>query len=171
LFESLQMKIYRDWATPLTAGAFIVLAVTGLLMFFHLDRGLNHLAHEWLGWVLVIGVACHITANFLGLKRHISSRTGKAVVVAFLLVLALSFIQLEERKKPPGWAQPVKALAFMPFTELAVVAKMSVEEIRERLIEAGLNPSSDDQSIKDLVGHNLRKQVGALNAIFPDEEK
>ena len=43
------MKLSRDWATPLTAGAFIVLAVTGLLMFFHLDRGLNHLAHEWLG--------------------------------------------------------------------------------------------------------------------------
>jgi hypothetical protein len=164
------MKFSREWATPLTAGAFIVLAVTGLLMFFHLDRGLNHLAHEWLGWLLVIGVASHVTANFLGLKKHISSRTGKAVVAAFFVILVLSFIQPEERKRPPGWAQPVKALAFMPFTDLAVVAKMSVQEVRERLTEDGLNPTSDDQSIKDLVGHNLRKQVGALNAIFPDED-
>ncbi len=164
------MKFSREWATPLTAGAFIVLAVTGLLMFFHLDRGLNHLAHEWLGWLLVVGVACHVTANFLGLKKHISSRTGKAVVAAFVAILLLSFIQPEERKRPPGWAQPVKALAFMPFTDLAVVAKMSVQEVRERLAAEGLTPTSDEQSIKDLVGHNLRQQVGALNAIFPDED-
>ena len=96
---------------------------------------------------------------------------GKAVIVAFLLILGLSFIQPEERKKPPGWAQPLKALAFMPLKELAVVAKMSVEEVRERLTEDGLTPASDEQSIKDLVGHNLRQQVKALNAIFPDEEK
>ncbi len=164
------MKFSREWATPLTAGSFIVLAVTGLLMFFHLDRGLNHLAHEWLGWVLVVGVACHIAANFLGFKKHISGSLGKAVIVAFLLILIFSFIQPEERKRPPGWAQPVKALAFMPLKELAIVAKMSVEEVRERLEEDGLSPTSDEQSIKDLVGHNLRRQVGALNAIFPDEE-
>jgi hypothetical protein len=164
------MKFSREWATPLTAGSFIVLAVTGLLMFFHLDRGLNHLAHEWIGWLLVIGVFCHVTANFLGFKKHISGGLGKAVIVAFLLVLTFSFIQPEERKRPPGWAQPVKALAFMPLKELAIVAKMSVEEVRERLTEDGLNPTSDEQSIKDLVGHNLRRQVGALNAIFPDEE-
>jgi hypothetical protein len=42
------MKITRDWATPLTAGAFILMASTGMPMFFHLDRGIIHLAHEWL---------------------------------------------------------------------------------------------------------------------------
>ena len=63
------MKLLRSWATPLTAGAFIVLATTGLLMFFHLDRGLNHFAHEWIGWILLLGVACHITANFSGFSK------------------------------------------------------------------------------------------------------
>jgi len=85
--------------------------------------------------------------------------------------LALSFIQPEEEKRPPGWAQPVKALAFLPLKELAFVAKMSVEEVRERLEEDGLNPTSNEQSIKDLVGHNLRRQVGALNAVFPEESE
>jgi len=41
------MKITRDWATPLTAGALILMAFTGMLMFLHLDRGISHLAHEW----------------------------------------------------------------------------------------------------------------------------
>lgn len=164
------MKISRSWATPLTAGSFIVLAVTGLLMFFHLDRGLNHLAHEWIGWLLVVGVACHVAANFFGIKKHLAGNIGKAVVIAFMLILALSFVQPEEQKRPPGWAQPVKALSFMPINELAIVANMSVDEIRDRLTEAGLNPTSDQQSIKDLVGHNLRKQLEVLNVIFDEEE-
>lgn len=165
------MKFLRIWATPLTVGSFIVLAVTGLLMFFHLDSGLNHFAHEWLGWLLVIGVACHVTANFLGFKKHISGDVGKAVIASFFVILALSFIQLEEEKRPPGWAQPVKALAFLSLKELAFVAKMSVEEVRERLVEDGLDPTSNEQSIKDLVGHNLRRQVGALSAVFPEESE
>jgi len=165
------MKFSREWATPLTAGAFIVLAVTGLLMFFHLDRGLNHLAHEWIGWLLVLGVVCHVTANFLGFKKHLSGMLGKALIIAFILVLGLSFVQPEERKRPPGWAQPVKALAFLPLSELASVARISVDEVRARLTESGLNPTSDEQSIKDLVGHNLRKQVAALNAIFPEDSE
>lgn len=44
------MTISRNWATPLTIGSFLLMAVTGLLMFFHLDTGLNKAAHEWLGW-------------------------------------------------------------------------------------------------------------------------
>ena len=40
------MKLQRDWATPLTIGAFGLLAVTGVLMFFHPDSGLNKAVHE-----------------------------------------------------------------------------------------------------------------------------
>ena len=42
------MKVSRDWATPVTIGSFGLMAITGLLMFFHLDSGLNKTAHEWL---------------------------------------------------------------------------------------------------------------------------
>jgi cytochrome b561 len=53
------MKIAREWATPLTIGSFGLMATTGILMFFHLDSGLNKTAHEWLGWVMVAVVAAH----------------------------------------------------------------------------------------------------------------
>jgi len=62
-------------------------------------------------------------------------------------------------------------IAFLPLSELASVARISVDEVRARLTESGLNPTSDEQSIKDLVGHNLRKQVAALNAIFPEDSE
>mgnify|MGYP006339522549 CR=1 FL=1 len=53
------MKLQRDWITPITMGAFGLLAATGVLMFFHIDSGLNEAVHEWLSWVLLGGVALH----------------------------------------------------------------------------------------------------------------
>ncbi|NBW51152.1 MAG: DUF4405 domain-containing protein, partial [Betaproteobacteria bacterium] len=56
------MKIgtQRPWITPAVIGSFTLLSVTGILMFFHLDSGLNKLAHEWLSWIFVIVVVLHI---------------------------------------------------------------------------------------------------------------
>lgn len=36
----------RTWATPLTVGAFLLMAATGVLMFFGYDRGLTAVVHE-----------------------------------------------------------------------------------------------------------------------------
>lgn len=88
------MKIDRNWVTPLTLGAFIVSAVTGVLLFFDLDSGLNELAHEWLSWVLLVGVALHGAANFQSVKKYFTQKTGLAIIAVFVLLLALSFLDL-----------------------------------------------------------------------------
>ena len=63
------MAIKREWVTPIAAGGFLISAVTGVLMFFHLDTGLNKVAHEWLSWVFLGGVA-----DLRGLARQVLSR-------------------------------------------------------------------------------------------------
>jgi hypothetical protein len=95
------MAIQRNWVTPLAAGAFLLSAVTGILMFFHFDSGLNKLAHEWLSWVLLGAVALHVTANFDGFKRHLGTRRGQLLVGLFALVLLSSFVGSGEKDEPP----------------------------------------------------------------------
>lgn len=145
------------------------MAITGALMFFHLDSGLNHDAHEWLGWAMIAGVGAHITANFSNLRNHLNSNSGRAIIGASLLLLGLSFISPQKDEKGPEWAPPVIALAKLPIKELAIVARMPENEIRNRLSTIDPTAHSAD-SIQQLVGHNLRAQVIALNTIFPDEE-
>ncbi len=161
------MKLTRRWATPLTAGSFALMALTGLLMFFHWDRGFNYLAHEWIGFVLIIGVACHIASNFPGLKQHLASKIAWAIAFVFLLIFALSFIQPAEDEHPPSWFGPVIALSEMSLIELSTVAKVTPVELRTRLAAIGINTESDNQTIKVLVGSNLRDQADALSAVFP----
>lgn len=113
------LSIKRDWATPLTAGAFVLLATTGVLMFFHADSGRNKLAHEWLSWVLLAGVALHVTANFKAFTNHLRGRKARVLIGVFVTVLIGSFLPLgtKQRGEPP-FTISVHALAKTPLTTL-----------------------------------------------------
>lgn len=160
------MMLKREWVTPIAAGAFLLSAVTGVVMFFHADTGLNKLAHEWLGWVLLGAVALHVSVNFAGFKRHLSSGRGRLLIGAFALALVVSFVPLGKQSSEPAFAPPVRALAQAPLSTLAVVARLSPEQLRQRLAKAGVQPKSDQQSLSELVGPELRAQMRVLGPLF-----
>jgi len=130
----------RSWITPLVIGSFVLLSVTGVLMFFHLESGLNKTAHQWLSWTMVGGVALHVALNLTAFKRYFRQTMGRWVVALFAILLALSFLPLKESKKTPNYVSSVRALAHTPITVLAQVAGSSPEEMRIRLEDAGLSP-------------------------------
>jgi hypothetical protein len=159
------VKIKRELATPITIGAFLISAVTGVLMFFHLDIGLNKVAHEWLSWMLLLGVVLHIVVNFSGFKRYFSRRNELLVIGFFVLLLLLSFFPLAGDSEPP-FIPPLKALSKTPLTTLALVAEVAPDQLLERLAEAGIEVKSRQQSVSDLVGDDLREQVQVLSLLL-----
>ncbi|MDQ7746564.1 DUF4405 domain-containing protein [Hydrogenophaga pseudoflava] len=164
----MNLSAQRPWITPVVMGAFLLSAVTGVLMFFHLDSGLNKTAHEWLSWAMVIGVGLHVLLNMPAFKRYLKQTTGRVVIGAFTVVLALSFIPAGGSSgSEPGFAPPVRALAKAPITVLAQVAGTSTEDVKAQLQAQGLTVTSDQQSVADLVGPDLRKQIGTISKVLP----
>lgn len=163
------MNIKRDWATPITIGAFFLSAVTGVLMFFHWDIGLNKLAHEWLSWILLIGVSLHMLSNFTSFKKYFSLRKAQVLMGIFALVLALSFIPAGEKGEPP-FIPPMKALSAAPLSTLALVANITPEELMDRLLEAGISADSTQQSLNDLSGNDMRQQIQILKQLLAKKE-
>jgi len=159
------MILNRQWTTPLAAGAFFLTAITGILIFFHLDSGLNKLAHEWLSWVLLVGVVFHLVTNLNAFKRYFSSRAALAIIGAFALLLALSFISPGEKREPPFVAS-VRALASVPLGTLAQVAGQSPEQVSATLHREGLAPASDTQTLQELAGSDPRRQARLLEKVF-----
>ena len=168
----MNLSAQRPWITPVVIGAFLLSAVTGILMFFHLDSGLNKTAHEWLSWAMVIGVTLHVLLNMPAFKRYFNQNTGRTIVGAFAVVLALSFIPAGgEGGSEPGFAPPVRALAKAPITVLAQVAGTSTDDLKAKLQAQGLTVTSDQQSVADLVGGDLRKQIGTMSKVLPAAAK
>ncbi len=158
---------HRPWITPLVIGAFALSAVTGVLMFFHLDSGLNKLAHEWLSWAMLVAVGLHAALNLPAFKRYFGQQTALGVMGLFALLLALSFVSLPGGKKPPSWGAPIQALAQAPLPVLAQVLGQSPQQLQAQLAQSGLTVDSDQQSLQDLVGPELKAQVRMLNRLLP----
>lgn len=159
----------REWITPFVAGSFLLIAATGILIFFHVDSGANKFVHEWLSWALVAGVALHIVLNFKALKKHLSAPRGLLIAGAFIAILGGSFVVSGEKDEPP-FMRPVQALAQVPLTTLAQVCNVSPQELRQRLAKAGIQATSDQQKLSDLIGNDGKKQMHVLNELLGEKK-
>lgn len=144
------LNVSRAWATPLAAGVFIVMAATGLLMFFHVDRGLNKLAHEWLGWLMVAAVIAHATANWPGFKRYLVGNRGAQAVLAVsaVVLVASSLVNSGEAASPPVMA--LQTLSRAPLKSVLPLAGKSLEQARAELAAVGIELRDGDQTLLQL---------------------
>lgn len=138
-------------------------------MFFHVDTGLNKEAHEWLGWALVGGVALHAVANFSGFKRHFGTNMGKGLIGLFALLLVLSFVPVGDEKGGPPTLTPARALANAPIATLAEVARVTPDQMLERIKANGLQPASAQQSLGELVGNDMHRQIEVLSQVLKED--
>jgi hypothetical protein len=163
------MKVSRHWATPLTIGAFGLMSVTGLLMFFHWNTGLNKTAHEWLGWLMVIGVVAHAAANWPAFKRYfLDSPRGKLLLGASLFVTCATFIPLPEsggaNLPPPVMA--MKAVTRAPVATVAALSGRPVDQVIAQLGSVGIKVPHPDATLDGVIGGNRELEAAAMRAIF-----
>lgn len=159
------MSIKREWTTPITAGAFLLLAVTGVFMFFHAAPGLAKEAHEWLSWVFLAAVVFHLAVNFAAFKQYIAQRKGQVLLGAFVLILLVSLTPFGGSGEPP-FVAPLRALGKTPLTTLAQVAQTSPEQLIAQLKKEGLAVQSAQQSLSELVGDDLHKQMHFMKMLL-----
>lgn len=157
------MKLTRDWATPATMGAFAVMGITGIAMFFHLNTPLQKSIHEWAGWAMVAAVACHVAVNWGAFRRHLQwPGQGLVLVGALMGFSLLSFAPLggtgESEGSPPAVA--MRALTQAPIREVAPLFHKSTEEALKALAAAGVELKDADDTLA-LATHGDRSAVGA----------
>lgn len=157
----------RSWATPLTVGSFVLISVTGILMFFHLETGLGKVAHEWLGWVLVAGVAAHLWLNRRPFTTYFKRPAAMAIMGTGALVLVASLLM------PVGGAgsvpvrQILGSLTTAPISTLAMLAGKEEASLLAALAAAHPGVTAD-QSLTDLAGANPEAAVGLLATVYAE---
>jgi len=156
----------RDWATPLTIGTFALMGVTGVLLFFHLDRGMQKFVHEWGGWLMVAAVVVHSVVNWASFKRYLR-RPSKGPVVIGLCLLVLvgsSFLQPAAKGASPS-SIAMKAVANAPLATVAALFGKPAEQARADLAAAGIALPDTNASIHSVVGDDRERLGAALKAM------
>jgi hypothetical protein len=165
------IKISRDWATPLTIGAFSLMSVTGLLMFFRAETGMNKLAHEWVGLVMVSGVAAHAIANWQAFKRYFLTGAFSRGVIAFsLIVLGASFFSWTGGKRLPAPALAMRAIVNAPLDKVAPLSGRSTAQAIADLAKAGVHVTGGDITLEQATDHN-REMLGKAIAILFEKSR
>lgn len=155
----------RGWATPLTIGAFILMAGTGVVMFFKLDNGLMAPIHRLFSWVFLLGAINHIAANIRPFANHLKSAIGRTSVVVFAAVLLGSFYSWGQVTSPKLIKPIETATLGSSLGTLAQMQHIAPDVLISRLQQHGVMARTD-QSVRDIAVANQVKEDRLLAIIF-----
>lgn len=158
----------RTWATPLTMGFFLLLAVTGVAMFFHIETPLNKLLHEWLGWALLAAVGAHLWLNRRPLSAYLKRPMALTIMGAAIVILLASFMLPTPGAGPVPVRAALGSLAQAPISTLASLAGTDPAVLLSKL--AADHPGARaEQSLADLTGGDVQAALGLLALAYPPE--
>jgi thiosulfate reductase cytochrome b subunit len=81
--------IQKSVLSPFVAVGFAVIAVTGVLLFFHIKNGSIMVLHEWFGWAFIATGLVHLLLNSRPLLSYFNTRKG---IVSFCAALCLTVV-------------------------------------------------------------------------------
>lgn len=155
----------RRWATKLIIGAFLLMAGTGVLMFFELDQGIVVIVHQWSSWILLIGAAGHLTVHVRSLEKHLKSRWGAASLGAFGVMLLMSWFSWGVISGPQ-LKRPIElALVDAPMSVLTRVSQVPPATVKARLTALGID-AAGEQSIRELAYRYHQDANRLLGLVF-----
>ena len=163
---------FRNWATPLATGMFIISAVTGVLLFFHIDIGQARFVHKWQSWVLVAGAVFHTAANWSGFKRHFTHRTGIAIIGISLLVTLMTvspfFGSDEKGKKRVTAMASMKILQESQLSTVASLIGQPPDWLQAKLEERGIRADDHGLTLREIAKMNGVEGRSVLTIILLD---
>lgn len=130
------MKLNRNFVTPFVACVFIVVALSGILMFFHLFDGYTEVMHECLGIVFSVFAIMHIIINWKGLSSHF--RKGVFITAGIVVAtVSLGFVTLE-KMFPPIDIVVMQKLVKAPISDSFKFLEIDYKEASEALGSHGI---------------------------------
>lgn len=93
------MKLNRNYITPFISVVFLVVGLSGLLMFFHLFDGYTEVVHELLGIFFVVCAVFHIMLNWKALKIHFKKNVFIPAGLTVAVISALFIVQQQVNPK------------------------------------------------------------------------
>lgn len=161
------MKQVKGLITPLAIGSFLLMSITGILMFFHLDTGLNNVAHEWLSWLFLGVVFLHILyVHKKSFLSYFKRGAPQLIIGAGILVTGLSFISLEGSKGGSPMQQIAHTLYQADLTVVGDLLQISRSDLQETLKRQGLEVKASDVNLEMIADRNELSDKQILKRVF-----
>jgi hypothetical protein len=163
----------RDWslryATALTTALFLVMAVSGVALFFRLQTVAFKELHAWLGLVLVTASGLHLWRNWPAMLGYIRRGALKYPLIAALTASsAFAYAGLTAPSKTDPNRQLTAMFARAHLTEIAPLLHVDAEEIARKLRNRGFEVASTGQSLTEIAKASGRNEKEVIKTVGDD---
>lgn len=143
-------NLLNKYTTAITATLFVVVAGSGIAMFFHVGKDIVSELHEWLAMALVAVAGLHIYKNWSAMLIYFRRKTILAPF-ALTLLAATAFIvpaSLEQRQNPiHGLLSKMQSAKLV---DVGRVLNVPVDELKSALTAQGFIIKSVDQRLSEI---------------------
>lgn len=151
------MKLNRNYITPFISVVFLVVGLSGLLMFFHLFDGYTEVVHELLGIFFVVCAVFHIMLNWKALKIHFKKNVFIPAGLTVAVVSTLFIVQ--QQVNPKVDTILLERIIKGPIDDVFKVLRVDSAEAVKRLQANGIS----------IVGAKTIEEIWINNDADPEE--
>lgn len=155
------------FATPLTSALFLVSAISGVALFFHLASPVFHSMHEWLSLVLLAPFVLHVWKNWKALIGY--GRRGTLLMpllAAFVVAVPFAWSGLTGPVRGPA-SRLVPLMTHARLSELAPVLKTTPDALLASLRTHGFDARSAEDSLSAVARASGKEPAEVLFAVVP----
>jgi uncharacterized membrane protein len=131
------MSLNRNFVTPLITIFFLVVAFSGVLMFFHIFDGYTEVVHEIFGLFFVVFSVFHIILHWKALKIHFKKQLFISTSIVVAAISGLFIIQ--QHNNPKFDTILLEKITNAPIGDVFRVLKVDSTEAVKRLDANGIS--------------------------------
>lgn len=153
----------RKYSTQATTALGIVIAVTGVMLFFHVAKGQVEEMHEWLGMAFIVVAALHVIRHRAAFMGMLNQPRMRALFAATAVIAVIFLLTAETEKKGNPFRDAGRLMTQASLTELAPVVKVPVDQLARRV-----GASDPNQSLESIArAHNTHPMRLLEQALSP----
>ncbi len=153
----------RTWSTPLIMGCALVVASSGVMLFYHLGEGLIKSMHEWLGLLFAFAIVLHVLNHLTPVSRYLKN-TQALVVIALVLSLAGGWIAVNGSTEEHPAKRLLAKVESAPLAAVAPLQNETAGDLIARLRKAGFTVEDEQQSLVDVAQQNSSSPLAIISA-------
>ncbi len=122
------MKLKRGFVTPVLTLIFLVVALSGLLLFFHLLDGYTTAIHEIMGLTFVLFSILHLVINWRSMKSYFPKKIF-LISAAVVLLLSVFLVEVDTTHKDRN-QMLIEQIVTAPIAETCVVLGIDISQLK-----------------------------------------
>lgn len=135
-------KRFKEFSTSLSALVFVVISVTGVMLYFHLFNSYTKKLHEIIGLGFVLFVLLHVSANWTLMKKYFSKKIFYAllvVVVIFSTFMVLTNANSQKANQKLATKQIINSTFNLPINKALMLLNIDENTAKQRLQAKKMN--------------------------------